>query len=252
MIKVKRPAIIPSVLTSRGTNETVNNNNLYLKSENDYNTGKTTFKIKGSIYNASSVKSALRKAQFKKCCFCEKLQNDEYGAVEHFRPKGGFKINRGDKLSKPGYYWTGYLWENLLFVCEPCNKKKGNIFPLEIESDRAKNHKGDITNEKPLLLNPAGIDDPRNHINFNRHFINGITTEGRKTVEICKLDREGINEERLKVLLELEDRIFILIENSNQKAVLRAKKYLRKSILPKAPFSAMAKDFIIGSKIAIS
>ena len=75
---------------------------------------------------------------------------------EHFRPKAGYKINRKDKLKKPGYYWLGYSWSNLFFVCGPCNTKKGNIFPLENESRRAKNHNFSWHAEKPLLLDPAG------------------------------------------------------------------------------------------------
>lgn len=252
MIKVFRPATIPVVLTGRGVTETQENNLKYLALKNSYNSGKIKFDIKSSIYNASTVKSSLKKAQFKKCCFCEKLQNDEYGAVEHYRPKGGYKSLRSDKLKKPGYYWTGYDWKNLLFVCEPCNKKKGNIFPLENEKFRAKNHEGNILLEKPLLLDPAGSKNPRNHIKFDFQFVRGISNEGIQTVAVCNLDRDSLNEERLKVLVEIQERIAIIITNIDKSAVRRAKRYLKKSVSPNAPFSAMAQDYIATSPIILT
>jgi hypothetical protein len=244
MIKVAKPTIIPNVLTTTGLAETVKNCGLYTTNTASYNNGKLKFKISGSIYNADKVKAALKKAQYKKCCFCEKTQADEYGAVEHYRPKAAYKLKRKTALKRPGYYWLGYQWDNLFFVCGPCNTKKGSLFPLKDESKRALNHNGNVSREAPLLLNPTGRKDPTKHIKFTNQFISGVTPEGKQTIEICKLDRDGLNEERKKLLNEIDERITIVITNQDPGATLRAKKYLKKAVSEDAPFSAMVKDYL--------
>lgn len=251
MINVIKPAVIPTALTGRGVTQTVNNCSKYNRSPASYNSNRSKFKILGSIYNAEPVKKALRNAQHKKCCFCEKMQTDEYGAVEHYRPKGGYKMYRKDKLKKPGYYWQSYIWENLFFVCGRCNTNKGNIFPLENELHRAKNHMMIITDEIPLLLDPAGPKNPRDHIKFNNELIYGVTDDGKQTIEICKLDRDGLNEERKSHLNEIEDKILTIISNLDPQSVNRAKDYIKHCITPQAKFSAMAIDFIAKSPILI-
>lgn len=156
MIRVQKPINVPTVLTVKGAAENLINCNNYDNDPKSYKSNKSKFSILSKIYNDPVIKRALKKAQHNKCCFCEKKQNDEYGAVEHFRPKLGYKSTRKEKLKKPGYYWQGYLWENLYFVCGPCNTKKGNIFPLNDETKRATNHNMLIADETPLLLNPTG------------------------------------------------------------------------------------------------
>ena len=39
----------------------------------------------------------MLKAQFEKCCFCER--RTEIGDVEHFRGKGGYKQDEKDELN---------------------------------------------------------------------------------------------------------------------------------------------------------
>ena len=244
MIKVAKPTAIPKVLLTKGLAETTNNCTLYDRTPALYHNSKSKFTISGTIYNADSVKASLKKAQHKKCCFCEKTQADEYGAVEHYRPKGAYKSKRKAKLKKPGYYWLGYLWDNLFFVCGPCNTKKGSLFPLKDETKRVINHHGNVNQELPLLLNPTGRKDPTKHIKFTNQFISGISPEGKNTIEICKLDRDGLNEERKKLLDELDERITIIISGKDPSAVLRAKKYVQNSIKKDASFSAMAMDYL--------
>lgn len=164
--------------------------------------------------------------------------------MEHFRPKLGYKSKRKEKLKKPGYYWQGYLWENLYFVCGPCNTKKGNIFPLKDETKRATNHNMPIANEIPLLLNPIGVLDPRDNIEFNNEFPIGITEEGKQTIEICKLDRQGLNEERKILLDEIDDKIAIIVSNTNQTVHNRAVKFLADCQKKESKYSATAIDYI--------
>lgn len=249
MITVSKPKLAPAILSGRGVTENTNNCDLYDANPAKYNSNKLKFKILTSIYNEPTVKKILKKAQYKKCCFCEKMQNDEDAAIEHYRPKLGYKSNRSDKIKKPGYYWLGYTWENLFFICKPCNTKKGNIFPIADETTRAKNHTMNIASERPLILNPTGtgLNNPRKHINFIKEFPKGISNEGKATVEACMLDREGLNIERRAHIDELDDRILTIIDNSHdltKPAVQRAINYLKKSTKKEAKFSAMAIDYI--------
>lgn len=249
MITVVKPKLVPNILKVDGVAETLKNCALFDGTKPASARIKLKFSILSSIYNDPPIKKILRKAQYDKCCFCEKSQIDEYAEVEHYRPKLGYKSERADKIKKPGYYWLGYTWENLFFVCKPCNVKKGNIFPLDNETNRAKSHKSDISNENPLILNPTGVGayDPRKHIQFKNEYPVGITKEGKATVEACMLGRDGLNIARRAHIDELAERILTIIENIDNldlPAVQRAIIYLKKSVKKEAQFSAMSIDFI--------
>ena len=253
MIKVNKPKDAPVTLSSimnRGIADAKKICDSYDADSIPFASAKA-YSILDSIYNAPKVKSTLKTIQKKKCCFCEKTQNDEFGAVEHFRPKLGYQTARGDVLVRPGYYWKGYAWENLFFVCGSCNTAKGNIFPLKNEANRWLDHHS-LTKEIPLLLNPAGRMNPRKHIKFIDELPIGTSIYGKKTIEACKLDRPGLNEERRNHLNEIEDRIAIIIRGTDVIAVKQAKKYLRNSVKTNAKFSAMAIDYLEKSKIIIT
>ena len=249
MITVAKPKSVPGILSGKGAAENKKNCDLYDGTTSVANRVKLKFSISPAIYNDPSIKKILRKAQYNKCCFCEKLQLDEFAEVEHYRPKLGYKTLRTDKIKKPGYYWLGYTWENLFFICKPCNVGKGNIFPLVDEAMRAKNHLNVVANEKPLILNPngTGLNNPRKHIQFSNEYIIGITDEGRATVEACKLDRDGLDISRRAHLDELAERILTIIENIDNLDSAPAKRaiaYLKSKIFKESQFSAMAIDFI--------
>ena len=129
MIRVDKP-IAPPVLTARGVNAAQAHCDDYTASPDDYRSGTKIFDFDKSIYAATEVKDALLAAQRKKCAFCESLvRHISYGAVEHFRPKGGYKQRKSDTLKRPGYYWLAYDWDNLFFCCQLCNEQfKRNMF----------------------------------------------------------------------------------------------------------------------------
>lgn len=248
MIKISKPNEVPEKLQTEGNVENNKNCADYLADSESYHDGRTKFDIKNSIYGHSSVKGPLRDAQHNKCCYCEKDLKDEDGAVEHFRPKGGYK--KGKKLIRPGYYWLGYKWSNLFFVCSRCNSagNKGNLFPLLDESKRVKSHEGDINEEAPLLLDPGGEgeNDPRKHIIFEGQFPRYNTYYGEKTIVICGLNRDELNNNRKKLIDDIESRIAILKTRSVQKKsiVEKAKIFIKDSIKANAEFSATAIDYL--------
>ena len=158
------------------------------------------------IYRDEIIKKELMvKVQKNKCCYCEKLIFDDF-EVEHFRPKEAV-IHNG-KLENPGYYWLTYDWDNLLYSCNKCNKKKGNNFPLKDEAQRARNHNMAITNELPLLLNPSA-QDPEDYLEFLGLEIvakPGVNNEvAIKTLDTIKLQRDELFHLRCEKFFQIRD-----------------------------------------------
>jgi uncharacterized protein (TIGR02646 family) len=200
LIRVAKPDSAPKILRdedSSGPKATK-------KLREDYDSGQREFEFKSSIYAAKSVKNALIKAQSKKCCFCEsRITHIDYGDVEHFRPKGGFRQQRGEPLTKPGYFWLAYQWSNLFLSCSLCNQRyKENVFPLADQSKRARSHHDDVADEAPLFIHPSD-DDPREFIGFREEIIYAIDGNDRGTVTIRELglDRDDLNEMRRERLM---------------------------------------------------
>jgi hypothetical protein len=152
-----------------------------------------------------------------KCAYCEvKLTAGQIkGDVDHYRPKGGIIDEKGqivyvfDKRTNknrphPGYYWLAYEWWNLLPSCIGCNRPgrdlsgemggKWNYFPV---SGSYALWPGEEGSEQPLLLNPW-IDDPNDHLKFDDElgFIEHRTARGELTINLLKLNRDGLLEER--------------------------------------------------------
>ena len=157
-----------------------------------YRTGRAKFSFDGTIYGSPNVKQALKKAQHNKCCFCEaRFDANHAGDVEHYRPKGA--IGSGLTRIRPGYYWLTYAWNNLYYACPDCNQyRKRAAFPLADEGKRALDHHDDIANEDPLILDPGGPRNPRDHIRFNDDVPQWESAAGLETIRRLKLDREAL------------------------------------------------------------
>lgn len=159
-------------------------------------------KANNNIYGHSDVKNALLDSHKCKCAYCERNLNGDFGHIEHYRPKGGYIDPATKKLVVPGYWWLAYSWDNLLLSCSVCNTSyKKNHFPLENENQR--NIAGrDISQEMPLLINPAQ-EDPARHIEFHRwmvcpKMVGGCEDQkGKTTIEILQLNsRRDLVEKR--------------------------------------------------------
>lgn len=195
MIHINKTGPIPKVLTEKGLP-------LREKMEKEFGKGKTDFEFKSSVYGNDSVKDRLKEIQHRKCCFCEgKNGAHSYGDVEHFRPKGGYHKTGASNLTKPGYFWLAYEWDNLYYSCEICNRsRKKNLFPLTDEHQRAKSPSNPIEPEEFCLLIDPGKEDPAPHITFNHEIPVAKTAKGIESIKILGLDRELLNEVRRKVL----------------------------------------------------
>jgi hypothetical protein len=136
------------------------------------------------------VKPQLAEMQYIKCCYCEKREEQaKYRDVEHYRPKST-------------YWWLAWTWENLLFSCIDCNREhKRDQFPLAPEGHALAAEQPPPGTEHAMVLDPSDpAVDPTAHIEFRRDRIQGkerwvpygLTEQGRRTIEVCGLDRPGL------------------------------------------------------------
>lgn len=249
MIRYVKSATLPSSL-KRGVPENAANCAAYDGDPEGYTSGRLEFDIKGSIYGTKVVKRHLKADQHDKCAFCEAIFDANVaGDVEHYRPKGA--VDTGDGKIKPGYYWLGYDWANLSYACPDCNEyRKRDRFPLVLEAARALDHHDDIAHEEPLLLDPYGGRDPREHIVFRGEAPIGRTDEGRSTIEILALDRTTLARDRLQHLrtLSLHRASILMLEHDPrpEAAILvgKLRHALAAAVTPQAEFSAASADHL--------
>ena len=152
-----------------------------------------------------------------KCGYCEQKVTGVYaGDVEHYRPKK--KVTEDPNHS--GYYWLAYDASNYVPVCQNCNgaRAKANHFPLEPGSPRAYGPADDVTQERPLLINPLGKDDPAGQFEFvgpeggvdDFGIIKGTSVAGEKSREIYHLNRGDLITARRQAYKTLTDHKYLL------------------------------------------
>lgn len=123
MIQITRKAMLPIPATLQMTGLP-----LTQQMAIDYDNGVRTFNFNNKIYGAKDVKGTLIDIQNYKCAFCEaRIGHIDDGDVEHFRPKKGFIQIEGDKLTRPGYYWLAYDWDNLFWLVQSVIKETKEI-----------------------------------------------------------------------------------------------------------------------------
>jgi len=226
------------------------NNAAYLLDPPGYNSGHKKFSFT-EAYKSASVKKTLNIVQNGKCCFSEaKFVNDD-AHVEHFRPKGFVENKVTGAISYPGYYWLAYDWSNLFYCKSTTNSSfKRNFFPLVKRGRRKKNHL-DNTVEVCVLIDPS-TDDPRQHIRFRNEEIKGVTSRGKKTIELLDLRNGQLDEARrtkFNYLRAMKNAADLMISNGipmDTPQLIALIHELKQSILPQAEFSSMAIDFLQG------
>ena len=252
MIRIHKSTVIPTVLQTKGVEETAHVCRLIETDASAYHSAPsksskdvTRLPFDNTIYGHDDVKEQLKKDQFEKCCFCEgKPVAFSAGDVEHFRPKAAILKDGERSLTFPAYYWLVYDWSNLLFSCEVCNRRfKRNRFPLENEDDRISSHleHDHLHREKPLLINPT-MEDPEEHITFEAEVPkpkNG-SLRGEMSIECYGLGRRELNDARMDYL-ESVRLISKMMEKliDEPELIAQARSFLEKVRLPESPFSAM-------------
>ena len=242
---------MPRALSGSGSRQATEDAQRYEDAPQDYVSGLRRFSFKRTIYSAQGVKNALLMAQNGKCCYCESAFRHGYaGAVEHLRPRSSVRQGRTDPRESPGYYWLAYSWSNLLFICGACNDAKSDLFPLSNPQNRVRNHQTDLTTENPLLVDPSLVD-PRTHIRFRLDAPYAISEQGRASIEVVRLDRSPLAEERRQSLDMLQRTLEVVRLSERQPAndelaalAARARGFLNKAVDPESRFSSMAADFL--------
>lgn len=261
VIRIQKLSTPPDQLAQDGKNKRRSHCSSYSRNPGVYQSGEKLFSFDSNIYAHKSVKQALIKAQYGKCCFCERLISTD-GDVEHFRPKRAYKQATGQPLQRPGYYWLAYEWNNLYLACTGCNQRqKQNLFPLQNPTKRATSHHQSINDEQPLFIDP-GKEDPEEFIGFRGEIAYSIegNPKGKVTCDSLGLNERALPEARLEQLQRLKvlHQIVRLAakQPSNielQKLAKEAKKLLEKAIRDDAQFSSASRcalqtdfQFIIG------
>ncbi len=153
--------------------------------------------FRNSCYN-KAVKDDLVALYHGKCAYCETdIVTGSYPRIDHYRPK----IN---------YYWLAYEWSNLLPVCEQCNTKKGDKFPIENEAAEYSPEafladSSQLKKENPLLLHPE-MDEPQDFLAFEwdgKIIAGSDDSKGRCTIDVCKLNRTELRKKRKKQVAEI-------------------------------------------------
>ena len=251
MIRIHKPAA-PTKLIKDGSKKAESHLQDYLQDPIAYQTGKKKFDFAPTIYAHATVKTALIKAQHKKCCFCERLIGED-GDIEHFRPKSAYQQTPKTTLKYPGYYWLAYDWGNLYLSCGPCNQRhKKNWFPIVSQKNRAQLNNNDCSLEMPLLINP-GEEDPSQHISFRGEipYAPPKSKQGETTIALLKLNRPILNQARLNHL-ETIKQLYQVIQTAKDypndldwKNISNdAQKFLQDAILDSAEFAAATRSAI--------
>lgn len=241
MIRIRKPDA-PAILVNQS--QTAQGQTACAEMCAAHKLGGREFDFDKEIYGHKTVKQALRDAQHDKCCYCEaKFVANSPGDVEHFRPKSAYQQKTGDKLSKPGYYWLAYSWENLFFSCEICNRShKKNLFPLNNPARRAASHSDDLSQEEPLLIHPTD-DNPENFISFRGAIVFAVEgqAKGTTTIKSTGLDRVMLEGER-RVYLETLQRLYeIALATPELPQSKAAMDYLQTRAREESKFSSMVK-----------
>ena len=219
-------------------------------------------------YGSAATKRALFKAQYEKCAWCERETAFSSHPVDHYRPRNGAWRNlphEPRRIDTSHYWWLAWTWSNLLFSCPRCNDQghKGNYFPLRRGTTSAAAPVApvsiplpspivDTSTEQPLLLDPAGGEDPLDHIAwlpgntaFNRSdwiwTPVGLTDEGQATIDILKLGELADRMQghvRTRLLPSIEEVEQHLTAGRSKEAHDRWNRLLADNLAPKAEWSA--------------
>ncbi len=130
-----------------------------------------------SKYNQVAIKTALIEMSGGKCAFCESfIEAIDFGDIEHFFPKSLY----------PEFTFD---WDNLFLACTKCNNEK-RAFDTQTHP----------------IIHPVN-DNPKDYFIYRDLLIEinpdaPDLTKGKRTIEVCNLQRIGLVQTRFPVLLQ--------------------------------------------------
>jgi len=133
-----------------------------------------------------------------KCAYCESKihQATTHSEYDHFRPKKSARGMEGES-SQDHYWWLMYEWSNIYYVCTKCNTYKSTWFPVEGNRGSILSSMEDLYRfERNMLVDPCS-SDPDEHFRYDESGeIIDLTREGLITIDLLKLNRIELVEER--------------------------------------------------------
>ncbi|GGE89078.1 TIGR02646 family protein [Chishuiella changwenlii] len=175
----------------------------YLSSEG--NKSQRRFSNPFNVKIAKEIKYPLKDLFKHKCAYCESLIHPAAAAgdLDHFRPKGGARGLETD-FSNEHYWWLSYEWRNIYYSCQMCNRYKSTWFPVEGHRiNILAPYEETIFKEKALLIDPCN-DRPEDHLIYDEDGkVDFLTSKGKITIEILKLNRHELVEARSLKLKDL-------------------------------------------------
>lgn len=149
---------------------------------------------------------ALRQEFSGKCAYCESVINLAFAhsVYDHFRPKHSAR-GFDNESSDDHYWWLVYEWGNLYYSCSKCNTFKSSWFPVDGPRAPVNVSLAELQSvEQAVLVDPCN-DDPSAHFAYDaKGEMIGITPRGLATIELIKLNRIELVEQRLIALSNLE------------------------------------------------
>lgn len=246
MIPLEKPNEVPRVLLHHGNARAQRDREAYGENPAAYRSGELKFTFRDRIYGSPEVREVLERLQHDKCCYCESKPSATSALrIDHFRPKGAARQQKGSARVYPGYFWLAYRWDNLVFACDDCNLKKSDYFPLDDPGQRARSHLDPLAREAPLLLNPYVETNPSEHLTFDGSACRPETEHGRATVAILGLNRPKLQEERQYVLSTLA-RLCTVARHPDSPDTLRreAREAMDAFARRDARYSAMVREYL--------
>lgn len=141
-----------------------------------------------------------------KCAYCESIISaTSIAEYDHFRPQNGAR-GFEKEFSADHYWWLTYNWSNLYSCCPRCNQYKSTWFPVEGERAPINASYEDVLKYEQILLIDPCIDRPEEHIIFNEDGqADFLSSKGKATIEIIKLNRSELVESRKEISQNLKE-----------------------------------------------
>ncbi len=172
-------------------------------------------------YKHPDNKSALVKASFEKCMYCEeKILSSQFGDVEHIKPKSRFKNLEFD-------------WKNLGLICSKCN-----------------NAKSDKYDEQTPFINPYD-EDPEDYIIATGTLLaqRRGSERGELTISEIELNRGGLIEKRYEKIKNIGKTIDKCFRTQNETLKKNALEDLKKEASEDKEYSLCVKYLLKSHRI---
>lgn len=144
-----------------------------------------------------TLRADLIDARGEVCAYCQSPPGPQAGEIRvgHYRPPGGV-IGEDQQPFPDHYWWLAYEPDNLLLICDDCDSRRGNRFPVGAKRAEPDTPREEIDGiELPQLLDP-GREDLDVELAYGPGEVSGTTERARWTVRVMQLNRAWLVQDR--------------------------------------------------------